>query len=86
VTSFGWERKHQLFEREANGMGGCCEGDRTAGQHASYRVEPSLDYFFGNGPSRSKVKAGAFNHYECIAGCSQYSEVELIAQRASQAG
>jgi len=70
VTSFGWVWKRQLFEREANGMGGCCEGNRTAGQHASHRVEPGLDYFFGNGPSRAKVMAGAFNQHECIAGCS----------------
>lgn len=52
---------------------------KAIGQHASHRVEPSLDYFFENGTTRVKVMAGAFNHYECIASCSKYSEVELIA-------
>jgi hypothetical protein len=31
--------KRQFFEREANGMGGCCSGDRAAGQHASNRAD-----------------------------------------------
>jgi hypothetical protein len=61
-------------------------GDQATGQHASYRVEPDLDYLFEDGFSRFKVMAGAFNQYECSAGCSQYSEVELIARRALQAG
>lgn len=54
-------------------------GDQATGQHASYRVESVLDYFFGDRLTRTKVMAGAFNQYGCIVSCSQYSEVELIA-------
>lgn len=69
--SFGWTwgSDSSSFAR-STAWEDVVSGNRATGQHASYRAEPGLDYFFGNGPSRFKVMAGAFNHYECIASCS----------------